>query len=75
MKEDGNHPRGWGEALVSSWMKTTIDVEMGGGTIVERNESIVVMVDKDVCALAMSRRHMSQLSVVSLGTKNIGYKI
>ena len=31
--------RGWGEALVSSWMKTTIDVEMGGGTIVERNES------------------------------------
>ena len=45
---------------MSSWMKTTIDVEMGGGTIVERNESSV-MVDKDVRALAMSRRHMSQL--------------
>ena len=42
MQEDGNHPRGWGEALVSSWMKTTIDVEMGGGTndiVAERNES------------------------------------
>ena len=39
MKEDGDQPRGWGEALVSSWMKTTIDVEMGGGTIVERNKS------------------------------------
>ena len=25
MKEDGDHLRGWGEALVSSWMKTTID--------------------------------------------------
>jgi len=67
LKEDGDRPWGWGEALVSSWIKTTIDVEMGGGTIVERNESIV-MVGKDVHALAMSRRHMSQLSVISLGT-------
>ena len=39
MKDNGDHPRGWGEALVSSWMKTTIDVEMGGGTIAEWNES------------------------------------
>ena len=39
MKEDGDYPRRWSDVLVSSWMKVTIDVEMGGGTIVERNES------------------------------------
>jgi len=52
-------------------MKTTIDVEIGGGTIVERNES----------SNGWQRRARSgqfektHESVVSLGTKNIGYKI
>ena len=50
---------------MSSWMKTTIDVEMGGGTIVERNES----------SNGRQRRarsgHVEKTheSVVSLGTK------
>ena len=61
---------GW-EALMSYSLKTTIDVEIGGGTIVERNES----------SNGWQRRARSgqfektHESVVSLGTKNIGYKI
>jgi len=67
LKEDGNHPRGWGEALVSSWMKTTIDVEMGGGTIVERNGS-----SRGRKKRARSGRvEKTHESVVSLGTKKL----
>ena len=64
MKEDGDHPRGWGEALVSSWMKTTIDVEMGGGTIVERNES-----NGRQRRARSGHVEKTHESVVSLGTK------
>ena len=65
MNEDGDHPRGWGEALVSSWMKTTIDVEMGGGTIVERNESS----NRRQRRARSGHAEKTHESVVSLGAK------
>jgi len=73
LREDGDHPRGWGEALVSSWMKTTIDVEMGGGTndiVADRNES-----NGQQRRAHSGHVEMTHESVVSLHTKNIGYKI
>jgi len=49
---------------VSSWTKTTIDVETGGGTIVERNES-----NGRQSRARSGHVEKTHESVVSLGTK------